>query len=78
LYGRDDPWAPLALVRLFEHMDGSGRWQVRLNVNDPQEGEEPAQVVDYADEASARAELARLYAEGEADGQWRIRQPDGY
>ncbi|MGK5737286.1 hypothetical protein [Micromonospora sp. URMC 103] len=73
LYG-DDPYLPLALVRLFEYKDGSGRWEVRLSVNNPQEGEEPLQVAEHPNEESARAELARLYAQGN----WRIRQPDAY
>ncbi|WP_327029698.1 hypothetical protein OG989_04030 [Micromonospora sp. NBC_01740] len=73
LYGPGDPWAPLALVRLFEHRDGGG-WEIRLN--DPAAAE--TQTALHPDEASARAELARLYALGEADGRWRVRQPDGY
>ncbi|MFI6238328.1 hypothetical protein ACIBEF_00450 [Micromonospora sp. NPDC050795] len=70
LYG-DDPYLPLALVRLFERMDGTG-WEVWLDVNHPREGEKPLTVVEHPDEESARAELARLYSTGE----WRIRQPD--
>ena len=73
LYALDDPWLPLAHVRLFEHMDGSG-WQIKLN--DPASA--PTQEVTHPDEAGARAELERIYAEGSRGGRWRIRQPDGY
>lgn len=73
LYAPGDAFAPIALVRLFEHMDGTG-WELRLN--DPASG--PTQEVLHPDEAGARAELARIYAEGEKDGEWRIRQPDAY
>lgn len=73
LYGAD-PTLPLALVRLLEHRDGSGRWELRLN--DPASG--PTQLVTHPDEASARDELGRIYAAGEQDGTWRIRQPDAY
>jgi len=68
----DDPSLPHALLRLFERVDGSGVWEVWLDVNNPQEGEKPLQVVEHPDEESARAELARMYA----TGRWRIRQPD--
>ena len=78
LYAPDDPWAPLALVRLLEHKDGSGRWQVRLNVNDPQHGEEPLQVVDHPDEQSARAALAQVYEVGRDQGEWRISEVEPY
>ena len=71
MYGPDDPWLPLALVRLFEHMDGSG-WELRLN--DPASG--PTQTVVHPTEAGARAELERVYAAGRVDGEWRIRRPD--
>jgi hypothetical protein len=80
LYGAD-PYLPLALVRLLEHRDGSGRWAVQLDVNDPQEGEEPTQVVVFEGEdapQAARAELERIYEAGRVDGRWRIRQPDAY
>lgn len=73
LYAPDDPHVPLAHVRLEERMDGSG-WDLYLS--DPASA--PSQHVRYPDEAGARAELARVYAAGRADGQWRIRQPDGY
>lgn len=73
LYGDDDPCLPLALVRLFERTDGTG-WEIKLN--DPASG--PTREVVHPDEQSARAELARIYAAGEQDGQWRIRQPDAY
>ncbi|MFG3639072.1 hypothetical protein ACGF3C_02210 [Micromonospora sp. NPDC047762] len=72
LYG-DDPYLPLALVRLFERMDGTG-WEVRLN----SPAEAPATMVDRPDEASARAELERVYADGEQYGRWRKRQPDAF
>lgn len=72
LYGQD-PSLPLALVRLFERVDGSG-WEIRLN--DPASG--LTQQAEYADEQQARAELARIYAEGEKGGEWRISRPDGY
>ncbi|MEU4776870.1 hypothetical protein [Micromonospora sp. NPDC023633] len=72
LYGPNDPHLPLAVVRLFEHRDG--QWEIRLN--DPASG--PTSSAVHPDEESARAELALLYAQGEADGKWRIRQPDGY
>ncbi|GAA3781007.1 hypothetical protein GCM10022379_54720 [Micromonospora maritima] len=74
LYGPSDPWLPLALVRLFEHRDGSGRWEVRLN----SPAHEPSQVAVFDGEEPARAELGRIYADGEQDGQWRIRRPDAY
>ncbi|MEU6204604.1 hypothetical protein ABZ814_13565 [Micromonospora musae] len=72
LYG-DDPYLPLALVRLFERTDGTG-WEIKLN--DPASG--TTVEVTHPDEQSARAELARIYAEGERSGRWRIRQPDAY
>ncbi|MGC4769190.1 hypothetical protein ACLQ25_09445 [Micromonospora sp. DT44] len=71
LYG-DDPYLPLALVRLFEHVDGTGRWEVRLNA--PAEAE--TQLAMFEGEAGARAEVARVYADGKQYGQWRVRQPD--
>ncbi|MBQ1064460.1 hypothetical protein [Micromonospora sp. C41] len=74
LYGPGDPWTPLALVRLFEHRDGSGRWEIRLN----SPAHEPSQVAVFDGEGPARAELARIYADGEQDGTWRVRQPDAY
>ena len=76
LYG-DDPYLPLALVRLFEHKDGSGRWEIRLN--SPASDRSQVAVFD-GDKAEdqARAELARIYADGEQDGTWRVRQPDAY
>ncbi|WP_422744377.1 hypothetical protein ACN27B_08790 [Micromonospora sp. WMMD754] len=77
LYGPDDPWLPLALVRLFEHRDGSGRWEIRLN----SPASAPSQVAVFdGDQAErdARAELARIYTDGGLDGQWRVRRPDAY
>ncbi|MCZ7440802.1 hypothetical protein O7598_31090 [Micromonospora sp. WMMC241] len=73
LYGAD-PTLPLALVRLFEHVDGSGRWEVRLN----SPASEPSQVAVFDGEGPARAEVARIYADGAQDGTWRVRQPDAY
>lgn len=35
----------------------------------------PTQRAEHPDEQSARAELERLYAEGRAYGQWKIRRP---
>jgi len=74
LYADDDPYLPLALIRLFEHMDGSGRWEVRLNA--PASAE--TQVVVWDDEPGARGEVARVYADGEQYGRWRKRQPEAY
>jgi len=74
LYGGDDPYLPLALLRLFEHMDGSGRWELRLN----SPAQARTQTVVWPDEAGARGELARVYADGERDGRWRVRQPEAY
>lgn len=77
LYAPDDAFLPLAVVRLFEYRDGSGRWEIRLN--DPASG--PVQVAMFdGDEAEklARAELDRVYEAGRVDGEWRIRQPDAY
>lgn len=74
LYGPGDPTLPLALVRLFEHRDGSGRWEIRLN----SPARDRSQVAVFDGEQPARVELARIYADGEQDGTWRIRQPDGY
>ncbi len=74
LYGPGDPWLPLALVRLFEHRDGSGRWEIRLN----SPASEASQVVVFDGEQAARAELGRIYADGEPDGTWRVREPDAY
>ncbi|MEU1240027.1 hypothetical protein ABZ388_06680 [Micromonospora parva] len=77
LYGESDAFVPLALIRLFEHMDGSGRWEVRLNA--PASAETQTVVFDGdTSEASARSEVARVYADGEQYGQWRVRQPEAY
>ncbi|SCL31880.1 hypothetical protein GA0070616_4349 [Micromonospora nigra] len=70
LYG-DDPYVPLAHVRLEERMDGSG-WDIYLA--DPASG--PSQHVRYPDEAGARAELERLYAAGREYGTWKIVGPE--
>ena len=76
LYGVD-PTLPLALVRLFGHVDGSGRWEVR--VNSPAHEASQVAVFDGDDaEQQARAELGRIYAEGGGHGTWRVRQPDAY
>ncbi|WP_285787778.1 hypothetical protein [Micromonospora sp. NBRC 101691] len=69
LYG-DDPDLPLALVRLFERMDGSDVWEVRLNYP----AASPTQSVEHPDEQSAQAEVERLYAEGRQHGVWRVRR----
>lgn len=72
LYGAD-PKVPLAHVRLFQHMDGSGRWEVRLH--SPASARPEIAVWDGEDaERLARAELARIYADGEQDGTWKIRK----
>ncbi|MBM0277799.1 hypothetical protein [Micromonospora tarensis] len=44
-----------------------------MRLNAPAEAE--TQVVVWPDEAQARAEVARVYADGEKHGRWRIRQP---
>ncbi|MEU8334788.1 hypothetical protein [Micromonospora tulbaghiae] len=76
LYGTD-PLIPLADVRLFEHMDGTGRWEIRLN----SPAHEPTQAVVFdGDDAAkeARDELDRIYADGAQDGTWKIRKRDRY
>ncbi|MFI6266168.1 hypothetical protein [Micromonospora sp. NPDC051006] len=66
LYGTD-PDIPLAHVRLEERADGTG-WDLYLS--DPARA--PSQHVRYDTEDAARAELERIYREGQADGEWRI------
>ncbi|MFI6228867.1 hypothetical protein ACIBCR_16310 [Micromonospora echinospora] len=70
LYGPDG--VLLAMVRLLEHRDGSDRWEIRLNDPAPS----ATRTAVHPDEASARAELDRLYAEGGRDGEWTIRRLD--
>ncbi len=74
LYG-PDPLVPLAHVRLFEHMDDSGRWEIRLH--SPASARPEIAEWDGEDaEKLARAELARIYADGEQDGTWKISKRD--
>ncbi|MEU5950525.1 hypothetical protein ABZ793_33990 [Micromonospora sp. NPDC047465] len=73
LYG-EDPDVPLAMVRLEESMDGTGRWLVLLN----SPAAAPTQSAEHPDEQSARDELERLYAEGRRFGAWEIRRPEPY
>lgn len=74
LYAPGDQLAPLAMLRLEERMDGSGMWDLYLN--DPASG--PRQHAEHPNEASARAELERVYEAGRADGEWRIHRPEPY
>lgn len=77
LYAPSDPWAPLAVARLFEHRDGSGRWEIRLN--DPASAPTQTAVFDGEEaDKDARRELDRLYEQGRADGEWRIREVEPY
>ncbi|MFG1776601.1 hypothetical protein ACGFIG_09250 [Micromonospora sp. NPDC049048] len=69
----DDPEMRLAHVRLEERMDGSG-WDLYLS--DPASAR--SQHVRWPDEAGARAELERVYAEGRERGVWRVRRHGGY
>ncbi|MFI7072038.1 hypothetical protein [Micromonospora sediminicola] len=65
LYGPADPDVPVAMVRLEECMDGSGRWLLLVN--------RPARArttrYEHPDQRSARAQLAEEYANLEP-GQW--------
>lgn len=71
LYG-DDPYVPLAMVRL-----GAADGRVRRLVGAAEQpgGRAPAQRAEHSDEQSARAELERVYEQGRAYGQWKIRRP---
>jgi hypothetical protein len=59
---------PLVHVRLEERPDGG--WDLYLS--DPARAR--PQHARYATEAAARAELERIYAAGQVDGEWRIRR----
>lgn len=67
LYG-GDPVRLLAMIRLEQQMDGSGKWLIYLN----NPAADPRQEAEFDDEDTARAELGRLYAEGRSRGRWRI------
>ncbi|MFG2165504.1 hypothetical protein [Micromonospora chersina] len=68
-------YAILAMVRLEQLMDGSGRWVILLN--DPA-WEQESQRVEFDDEKPARAALAQVYADGEAQGVWKVNRPEPY
>lgn len=68
-------YAILAMVRLEQLMDGSGRWVILLN--DPAWEQEP-QRVEFTDELVARAALAQVYADGEAQGVWKVSRGEPY
>lgn len=63
---------PSADVRLWQDMAEPWGWEVHLS--DP--AREPMQRARYADEAEARAELVRIYAEGASRGVWRVTRPE--
>ncbi|MFI5838030.1 hypothetical protein ACIA5A_30605 [Micromonospora sp. NPDC051300] len=68
LYGPHDTFVATASLRLEEHMDGTGVWTVLLN----SPASAPTQRAELPDEQAARAEMARIRAEGSADGsRWR-------
>lgn len=73
LYAPDNPYIPLAHVRLEERMDGSG-WDVYLS--DPASA--PSQHVRWPDREGVRAELERIYSDGRARGEWRVHHHDNY
>jgi hypothetical protein len=65
--GRDPH--PLALARLYEVIEHPGGWTVELHKCDPPQAKGSRK---FAEEAEARAALARLYALGECRGSWRV------
>ncbi|MEW2442774.1 hypothetical protein [Micromonospora marina] len=74
LYGPEDPDVALAMVRLEECRDGTGRWLVLLN----RPARSRTQRYVHADQDCARAQLAEVYA-ARQDGQWwEITQPEPY
>ncbi|MEU7170294.1 hypothetical protein ABZ949_02235 [Micromonospora tulbaghiae] len=76
LYGTD-PKVPLAHVRLFQHVDGTGRWEIRLHSPASARPEIAVWDGDNA-ERLARAELTRIYADGAHDGTWKTDTRDAY
>ncbi|MFD6771112.1 hypothetical protein ACFWC6_33385 [Micromonospora chalcea] len=85
-YAVDDPGRPLAWVRLFERVDGSG-WELWLNWP----AEAGRRVFEHPDGESARAAAGRVYGDtlslrelADVYGldpqvlRWRIREPDAY
>jgi hypothetical protein len=58
------------MVCLEERMDGSGVWVVLLN----SPADTPTQRAERPDEQNARAELAAVYEQGRALGEWTIRR----
>lgn len=74
LYGPADPDVPVAMVRLEECMDGSGRWRLLLN--------RPARArtkrYEHPDEQHARGHLAEVYADAEPGQWWEITEPRPY
>lgn len=72
LYRGDDA-DPSALLRLWERRE-SGGWDVELV--DPLGHGEERQAAHFAEEDDAREAMAKVYAQGDAEGRWRIDRHD--